>query len=409
MTASTLRSYTLKDLAKLARRRGVNGWQSMRKDQLVRAIVRNGASHAGASRNGNSSTGKPKPSPSKAAKKPAAPVRRTVPSSKPAPVARKAPLRPTPAQRLAARRLEANRAAKKSRVIQKIEQAKVRLSRSKNLAFESVNGHANGSAKDRLIVMVRGPYWLHAYWELTPLGIARAQAALGQEWHQAKPLLRVLTVTTHGATTTSERIFREIAIHGGVKNWYIDVQEPNQTYRLEIGYRAASGKFFSLARSNVVSTPSGGSSDSLDVHWNDVLADCDKIYAMSGGFSTEGASELQDLFEERLRRPMGPASSSRFGAGLEGLLPHDRHLRFQVEAEVVIHGTTHPDAKVVLQGEPLKLRPDGTFSVRLDLPNRRQVIPIVASTKDGVEQRTIVLAVERNTKIMEPLTRETGE
>jgi hypothetical protein len=402
MTASTLRSYTLKDLAKLARRRGVNGWQAMRKDQLVRAILRNGSSHGATSR-----TGKPKSSPAKAVKKPAAPVRRTA-RSKPAPAVRKAPL-PTPAQRLAARRLEASRVAKKSRVLQKIEQAKVRISRSKNLAFESVNGHANGSAKDRLIVMVRGPYWLHAYWELTPQGIARAQAALGQEWHQAQPLLRVLTVTTHGSTTTSERISREISIHGGVKNWYIDVQEPNQTYRLEIGYRAASGKFFSLARSNVVSTPSGGSSDSLDVHWNDVLADCDKIYAMSGGFSTEGASELQDLFEERLRRPMGPANSSRFGAGLEGLLPHDRHLKFQVEAEVVIHGTTHPDAKVVLQGEPLKLRPDGTFSVRLDMPNRRQVIPIVASTKDGVEQRTIVLAVERNTKIMEPLTRESGE
>jgi hypothetical protein len=308
----------------------------------------------------------------------------------------------------AARRVESQRAAKKNRVLAKIEQAKARISRSKNLAFESLNGHANGSAKDRLIVMVRGPYWLHAYWELTPQGIARAQAALGQEWHQAQPMLRVMTVTAHGSTTTSERIFREIAIHGGVKNWYIDVQEPNQTYRLEIGYRAASGKFFSLARSNVVSTPSGGSSDSLDAHWNDVLADCDKIYAMSGGFASEGASELQDLFEERLRRPMGPSNSGRFSAGLDGLLPRDRHLRFHVEAEVLIHGTTHPDAKVVLQGEPLKLRPDGTFSVRIDMPNRRQVIPIVASTKDGVEQRTIVLAVERNTKVMEPLTRETS-
>ena len=40
MTATTLRSYTLKDLAQLAKRRGVDGWQSMRKDQLVRAILR---------------------------------------------------------------------------------------------------------------------------------------------------------------------------------------------------------------------------------------------------------------------------------------------------------------------------------------------------------------------------------
>jgi hypothetical protein len=62
-----------------------------------------------------------------------------------------------------------------------------------------------------------------------------------------------------------------------------------------------------------------------------------------------------------------------------------------------------------MQGEPIKVQPDGSFHVRFDLPNRRQVIPIVASTKDGVEQRTVVLAVERNTKVMEPVTRESGE
>ena len=39
MTASTLRSYSTKDLAQLAKRRGVNGWHSMRKDQLVRALL----------------------------------------------------------------------------------------------------------------------------------------------------------------------------------------------------------------------------------------------------------------------------------------------------------------------------------------------------------------------------------
>jgi hypothetical protein len=241
----------------------------------------------------------------------------------------------------------------------------------------------NGSAKDRLVVMVRGPYWLHAYWELTAQGIARAQAALGRDWHHARPMLRVLVVAGTGNSTTSERVLKDIPVHGGVKNWYVDVQSPPQTYRLEIGYLGTNGKFFSLARSNVVSTPAGAAS--------------------------EGSNDLQELFEERLRRPMGPANGNRFGAGVEGLLPRDHNLRFQVEAEIVVHGATHPDAQVSLHGEPLKLRPDGSFSVRLDMPNRRQVIPIVASTKDGVEQRTIVLAVERNTKVMEPLTRDSGE
>jgi hypothetical protein len=61
-----------------------------------------------------------------------------------------------------------------------------------------------------------------------------------------------------------------------------------------------------------------------------------------------------------------------------------------------------------LQGEPVPLRPDGSFTVRMSLPDRRQVIPVIASSPDGVEQRTIILAVERNTKVLEPVMRDPG-
>lgn len=407
MTATTLRSYTLKDLAQLAKRRGVDGWQSMRKDQLVRAILR---------------AKKPAPSAKAvAAKKASIAVRRATSgkngvssarsgrgragSNGRAATAGRAAVR----RRVVLRRENPRQIAKRAQISQRIEQAKARLSRSKNLAFEQTERKSGAQAKDRLIVMVRGPFWLHAYWELTPQGIVRAQAALGQEWHTAQPILRVLVVTSGSATTTSEHVLREIPIHGGVQNWYVDVQSPPRTYRLEIGYLTASRKFHSLARSNVVNTPAASASDSLDAHWDDVLGDCDKIYAMSGGFASEGTTELQELFEERLQRPMGSAGGNRFGAGAESIAPRAKDLRFQIDAEMVIHGTTQADARVTLQGEPLKLRADGSFSVRVDLPNRRQVIPLVASTKDGVEQRTIVLAVERNTKVMEPLTRDSGE
>ena len=103
---------------------------------------------------------------------------------------------------------------------------------------------------------------------------------------------------------------------------------------------------------------------------------------------------------------MGATVNHRYNVGAESLAPRDRSMRFHVETEVIIHGVTQPDAQVTLQGAPIKLRPDGSFSVRLDMPNRRQVIPLVASTKDGGSQRTIVLAMERNTKVMEPIDRE---
>ena len=38
-----------------------------------------------------------------------------------------------------------------------------------------------------------------------------------------------------------------------------------------------------------------------------------------------------------------------------------------------------------------------------NLPDSRQIIPAVAASADGVEERTIVLAVERNTKHLDPM------
>ena len=224
---------------------------------------------------------------------------------------------------------------------------------------------------------------------------------MGQRWHGAHPVLRIFRMQPDSAALHE----RDIHIHGGVRNWYIDVHEPPADYRLEIGYLAEDGFFYCLARSNEVSTPPAGTSDAVDENWKAVAENADRIYAMSGGYSAQGASrELQELLEERLRRPLGSPMKTRYGSGAS-LREGDR-LEFAVDAEIIVYGAVNRDAHVTLQGEPVQLRGDGTFAVRLSLPDRRQVIPIVASSYDGVEQRTTILAVERNTKVMEPLHRD---
>lgn len=388
MTADTLNNKTLKDLSQLAKRRGVSGWHGMRKDQLVRALLK---------------LAKP---PAKAnGKKVAPPPRLSKPAvSKPA-------AKPRTNGALARDNSASVRAAKLKRdeVIRRLEQAKLRKDRLKNLSSFRSPAAPNGFTRDRLVVMVRDPYWLHAYWELTRLGVERAQAAMGEQWHSAKPVLRLMEVSSSGTTNTTEMVLRTIEIHGGVNNWYVDVSDPPRSYRLDIGYQAPNGKFFLLARSNIVTTPKAGASDSIDENWTDVATNFDKIYAMSGGYAGNGSSgDLQELFEERLRRPMGAPLTTRYVAGRNGFdKKHD--FSFEVDAELIVYGVTEPDAHVTLQGDPVKVRPDGSFTVRFSLPNCRQVIPAVASSADGVEQRTIVLAVERNTKTMEPVMRDGNE
>jgi hypothetical protein len=260
------------------------------------------------------------------------------------------------------------------------------------------------------VLMVRDPYWLQVSWQVTRTSVKRAEAALAEHWHTARPILRLMEVDGGATTSTAERVVREIDVHGGVTNWYIDVPNPPHSYRVDLGYIAGNGKFFSICRSNSVSTPAPDTADAIDENWTDIAENYEKVYAMSGGYSEESSSgDLQELFEERLQRPMVSPSGNQFGAGADRVLNKHRDFRFNVVAEMIVFGATKPDARVTLAGEPVKLRPDGSFTIRLSMPDKRQVLPIVSSSADGVEQRTVVIAVERNTKVLEPMVREQND
>ena len=103
---------------------------------------------------------------------------------------------------------------------------------------------------------------------------------MAENWHTAKPVLRVYELVEGKSNRTAERISRDIEVHGGVTNWYIDVTESPRTYRVDLGYLAANDKFYSLARSNTVTTPEPGSSDAIDENWTDVAENYEKIYAL---------------------------------------------------------------------------------------------------------------------------------
>ena len=77
-----------------------------------------------------------------------------------------------------------------------------------------------------------------------------------------------------------------------------------------------------------------------------------------------------------------------------------------MDAELIVFGNSEPTSSVVIKGEPVKLGRDGSFTVRMDLPDRRMVLPCVSTTADGRRQRTVVVAIERNTKVMEQVTQE---
>lgn len=414
ITATTLKTQTVKNLAAMAKRKTISGWHEMRKDELIKALVKRARSDAAkAARKVAASSEAGAQSKSRPVSQQAESASAASKSANGSPRSKKPRLESVAKSGPATGRAEAAHTEpvskpKTRRTEKRLGRIRADLARSKDLSYcQETNGNGDGPGQDRLVVMVRDSYWLHAYWELTRQSVQRARAALGQHWHAATPVLRVSEVASDGATSSVRQVLRDIEIHGGVNNWYVDVKDPPKSFQLDIGYRAPDGKYLSLIRSNVVTTPQTNAVDAMDGNWAEVAGDFDRIYALSGGYEQEvESSDLKRLFEERLRRPMGSPMITRFGRGAQSTNNGRRDFPFEVEAELVVHGRTNPAAHLTVKGEPIRLAADGTFTVRFELSNRRQVLPIVACSPDGVEQRTIVLAVERNTKVMEPVIRE---
>jgi uncharacterized protein len=252
--------------------------------------------------------------------------------------------------------------------------------------------------RDRVVLLVRDSYWLQANWEITRATVQRAQSALAERWYSAAPILRLYSVGDVNGNR-AESILRDIPIHGGVNSWYIDVDEPPARFRVAVGYLDDRDQFHTLCRSNVVETPRPGECDRLDEHWRDIAEDYERIYSLSGGYDTDNG-DLKEMFEERLHRSM-PTRGEQGQTISEPALLREVNLPFDVEAELIVFGSTSPNAIVSIASRPVKLQADGSFTVRMELPDKRQVIPVTCESRDGLRQRTTVIAVERNTKVME--------
>ena len=380
ITAATLRTRTVKDLAAMAKGEGVSGWHSMRKEQLVKALLKLAKQEAQAHKKG-------------------ATKRKTVGNNGSA------------AKRDADGRFKSSQAAVSKSNIKRLEQIREKLAAAKNLAHKTEKECLDAQT-DRLVLMVRDPFWLQAYWELTPRIIQRAKVALGRHWHGAQPVLRLFEIAKGDSEMAVKHPIRDIVVHGGVNNWYVDVADPPKSFQMEIGYLGADGRFLCLARSNVVSTAQTEKPHTrmVDGNWQGVAEDYDRIYAMSGGYDENCVdSDLKHVFEKNLHRPMGPTMFTQFGLGAQNSPNAHDDFSFEVDAEVVVFGVADPGSQITLKGEPIQTKDDGTFTLRFPLPDRRQVFPVVANSSDGMEQRTIVLAVERNTKVLSPVMREPAQ
>ena len=247
--------------------------------------------------------------------------------------------------------------------------------------------------QDRIVLQVRDPHWLHSYWELRAQTVEAIKNKLGDDFYRSKKVLRVYDVSNIMFNGSNANRFFDIVVNDFTNGWYIDTAGPGRCWCVDLGLLLPDGRFITIIRSNVVTTPLDGPSWVTDEEWmipDDLFA---RLYGM--GFGLGRSSPVGGAWQERIKQ--GLFSSGLSSSPVKKEIK-ERSFWMKVDCELIVYGATEPDAKVTVQGIPIKLRTDGTFTLRYYLPDGKQVIPVKAASADKLEERTITPTVIRETK-----------
>ncbi len=363
MTAEVLKAESRKNLALMAKRRGIVRWHSLTKAELVRALLRVAATKRSAA--AAASTRSPRVSA-------VVDLRRNRrKSEKSGPHIEKRNGKHASADSLSAQPVPL---------------------RNRDLCTTEVADNKISGRKNCIDAAVCDAPWIRVKWDLTRDSIRRAESRLGADWHAALPALRLFEVLSDDINSVSEIQVKDVLIEAGMNTWYIHVPPDAKTYRVHIGYRTMAGVFFALAKSNICAMPVLNSSN--------VAASRNGQQSRNGHAAGEVQHTAAPKSDGRLGRPLGFSTLSHFGpAATEER--EKREFSFDLNTELVVHGTTRPGSALTVQGDPVELRDDGSFTIRVNQPEGRQVITFTAVSPRGSERRMIVLGIERNTKELE--------
>lgn len=302
----------------------------------------------------------------------------------------------------------------------------------------------------KLFLTARDPHWLYANWDLTH----EQQSALNARSAEGHLILRIYANKIEGHP------LYEIHVHPESRHWFAHVEKAASAYAAELGYYSPVGRWMRVTASGATVTPPDSvSADSsaefatipfefpfsklLDivkaaVRENRPLAQAVEDLRRAGHpalpringepisnwtYEQEsalakiiaiddsrrvwmGSFEITELVRRRLAQEIssfGLVSSLGVSSlGISSLsspfggMP-SRSFWFNVNAELIIYGSTEKDAKVTIGGHPIKLRPDGSFSYRFALPDGNYELPAVAVSADGTDARSANLKFNRNT------------
>lgn len=368
MTPDSLSSYTKKKLTTLALSRGVSGAHALRKEELIAAILTNKKKPSGGARSKPLESERAAASPrgratTRSTGSTAAAASRAAGSESRGTAARSSRVLPRPAAKLAgppASRLKA--------------------------------GAERGPDVMDLRPLDRN--WVQIRWQISAETLRRARTSLDWEFHSARPVLRLIDITEQDERQTAAVRVTDVELDGEVTGWCLRIPHPSRKYAVHLGLLADGGRFHVLVRSRPLVMPDHGA----------VAVLLQPEESSPRNLTSVADYDADDEPRAWSAADLTPLQLKNLAAARSSQTPPEgsRDFHLVVGADLHIHGSTHPEAALTLLGKRASVATDGRFHLRMKLPPGRHVIPAVATTPDGTEERTFVLAVEVTARELEP-------
>ncbi len=160
----------------------------------------------------------------------------------------------------------------------------------------------SGYGDNKIVLMVRDPWTLYAYWEIRKDVEDRVREDMRKKGLAASASILRVYDATEGDPDANPRIVSDFELKDWANNWYVHVGDAGRRWMVDIGILCASGEFFRLARSNIVEAPSCGMSDVIDEEWmcqDDLYY---RMFAIAGGYGMGTSSlEMKGILQRHLK------------------------------------------------------------------------------------------------------------
>lgn len=254
---------------------------------------------------------------------------------------------------------------------------------------------------NKIVMLVRDPYWCYLYWELQEDHINNGYQRLSRSPNEVRHVLRLHPASGAGTLFDVDVDFRH-------QNHYLQLS-PGASFYSEIGLLDSDGNFAALAVSNTVTLPLDSPSEIIDEQWITTDENFEELYILSGGeghrrrgkaFGRAGSEGLQLARREqgRVAFNMSSPGVGSFGSAQVQKPNKEMNFSYWLDTELILYGGADLGSTVQLSGKNLDLRPDGTFTTRFSLPEGELKLPVTFIAPDQSEVHTVTPNVTRRTK-----------